>query len=99
MSQVTKWKRFVGDTDDIVLQLSGLDEILGGAAVSAVVIRDGVSTALPASVTDAVNFIITIPCTTWLSTAAVGTYELRVVLDDVTWPERGRCEVVVAATP
>jgi hypothetical protein len=58
MSTVTKWRRYVGDDDEMNIQLSGLTEILGGAVVTATLTRGAVITPLPASVDDAVNFII-----------------------------------------
>ena len=98
MSTVTKWRRYVGDTDELNVQLSGLTEILGGAAVSCTLTRNGTATLLAATVDDAPNFIVKVPLTTFLTTAAPGTYEVRIILDDVTWPEKGAAELEVTAT-
>ena len=93
---VTKWRRYVGDIDQITMAMGGLSSLLPGAVVTPVVIRRGVATAIVgASVTDAPNFEVTIPLTTWLIDATPGTYELQVGLDDTTWPDHGRAEITV----
>lgn len=98
---VTKWRRYVGDTDQIELSLGGIaDPILPGATVSAVAIRKGVSVTIAgASVTDLANFVVAVPMTTWLATASPGVHELRIILDGTTWPDQGRAEVTVVAAP
>lgn len=97
---VVKWVRYLGDADQIEVQLTGLEEILPGAQVSAKVVSttDGATTAITgASVTDLDNYIVSVPLTTWLAdnSTGVGTYHLYIELNDVTWPEFGRAEIQV----
>lgn len=96
---VTRWRRFVDDTDQLVVELTGIDSILPGATVSAKVIRNGVSVALPASVTDMANRVVTIALSTWLDTATPGIYSLRIKMDGTTWPDQGEAEIEVVANP
>lgn len=98
---VTRWRRYLGDTDSIRLQLGGIDSILPGAQASAKVVRNGVATALPASVIDEANKIVAVTLTTWLADPATvtGTYALRIVLDDITWPEEGEALIEVSSVP
>jgi hypothetical protein len=98
-AKVTRWRRFVGDTDSIKVQLTGIDVLAPSAVVVAHLIRNGNADQVNGSVTNAGEFEVTIPLTTWLATAIVGLYELRIVVDDVTWPERGTAEVEVSQTP
>jgi hypothetical protein len=98
---VTRWRRYLGDTDSIQLQLNGIDSIMQGAQATAKVVRNGAATSLPASVIDSVNKIVSVTLTTWLADpgTATGVYTLRVTLDDVTWPEVGEAQIEVASVP
>ena len=97
--KVTRWIRYLGDSDQIEIRLGGLTEILPGATVSAKVVdTNDVTTAIAgASVSDLDNFIVTVPLTAWLTDNATqaGRYRLLVTLNDVTWPEFGAAEIEV----
>lgn len=98
-TKVTKWTRYLGDFDQLEVQLTGLTEILPGATVVAKVVdTNDVTTVINgASVTDLTNFIVSVPLNTWLGdpSTATGLYRLFVVLNDVTWPEEGAAEILV----
>jgi len=98
---VTRWRRFLGDTDSISVQLGGITSITQGATVTARAARKGVATDLPATVIDAEDRIISITLTTWLAdpTTVVGIYQLAVTLEDITWPEFGEAQIEVASIP
>ena len=96
-ANVARWKVNVGDVVQIQVELTGIDEILPGASVEAFILDgEGVETAISgASVLSEPNKIIAVPLATWLASAAEDTYELKVRLNDVTWPEFGRAQIQV----
>lgn len=95
MSTVTKWKFEVGDTASILVQLNGIDAILPGATITAHVVRGTTSADVPASIISEPDRVASLTLTTWLNAATPGTYKLRVVLNDLTWPEEGEAEILV----
>ena len=98
-ANVARWKAHLGDLLQIEVGLTGIDEILPGASVEAFVLDgDGIETALVgATVSDLVEMIVSVPLAAWLSNVNTveDTYELKIRLNDVTWPEKGRAQIQV----
>jgi hypothetical protein len=95
---VARWVRYVGDTDTITVRLGGVDSLQPGAVVTASVMVAGLPVALsPASVTNGPEREVTIELTTWLADAVPGVYEIRISIDDKTWPDFGKAEIEVRA--
>ena len=96
-ANVARWVAHTGDALQIEVELMGIDSILPGATVEAFVLdSDGSETGIAgASVISEVDKVVAVPLVTWLTTAVEGTYELKIRLNDVTWPENGRAEIRV----
>lgn len=97
---VEKWEVRLGDTQQIEIQLTGLDEIPPAATVEAYVVNgEGIETfqLAGASVTDYEERTVSIPLAAWLADGSTieDTYRLRVRINDLTWPEYGRAVIRV----
>jgi len=98
-ANVARWTAHLGDLLQIEVGLLGIEEILPGAQVEAFVLNgDGIETTLTgASVSDLEEKIVSVPLATWLADNATveDTYELKIRLNNVTWPEKGRAQIKV----
>jgi hypothetical protein len=93
------WRRYSGDNDSITVKLNGIDTLLGGAVVTATLTDTdtGTSQSVSGSVVSTVDKTVMIPLTTWLTTRAPNRYDVRIHIDNRTWPEAGLMWIDVIA--